>query len=30
VLPMALLLAAIVIGYAVAFFALVRPRLLES
>jgi DHA1 family bicyclomycin/chloramphenicol resistance-like MFS transporter len=30
VLPMALLLVAIVIGYAVAFFALVRPRLLES
>jgi DHA1 family bicyclomycin/chloramphenicol resistance-like MFS transporter len=30
VLPMALLLAAIVAGYAASFFGLVRPRLLES
>jgi DHA1 family bicyclomycin/chloramphenicol resistance-like MFS transporter len=30
VLPMALLLVAIVLGYAVSFFGLVRPRLLES
>jgi DHA1 family bicyclomycin/chloramphenicol resistance-like MFS transporter len=30
VLPMALLLAAIVAGYAVSFFALVRPRLFED
>jgi uncharacterized membrane protein YwzB len=30
VLPMALLLVAIVLGYAVSFFGLVRPRLFES
>jgi DHA1 family bicyclomycin/chloramphenicol resistance-like MFS transporter len=30
ILPMALLLVAIVVGYAVAFFGLVRPRLFES
>ena len=28
VLPMAVLLAAIVVGFALAFFALVRPRVL--